>query len=67
MRARRMLHVLAAGLTIALAGPALGQGKLVVYTSNDSNLNRFVFDAFTKETAALLPSASIRSATSSGA
>jgi iron(III) transport system substrate-binding protein len=45
-----MLHVLAAGLTIALAGPALGQGKLVVYTSNDSNLNRFVFDAFTKET-----------------
>ncbi len=50
MRARRMLFVLAAGLTMVSMGQAFGQGKLVVYTSNDSNLNRFVFDAFTKET-----------------
>ena len=35
-------------LAAALAGPALGQGKVVVYTSNDSNLNRYVFDAFKK-------------------
>ena len=34
----------------AAMGPALGQGKVVVYTSNDSNLNRFVFEAFKKET-----------------
>jgi len=31
-------------------GPALAQGKVVVYTSNDSNLNRFVYEAFRKET-----------------
>jgi len=29
---------------------ARAAGKVVVYTSNDSNLNRFVFEAFTKET-----------------
>jgi iron(III) transport system substrate-binding protein len=34
----------------AAVGPAFGQGKVVVYTSNDSNLNRFVYDAFRKET-----------------
>jgi iron(III) transport system substrate-binding protein len=34
----------------AAMGPAFGQGKVVVYTSNDSNLNRFVYDAFKKET-----------------
>lgn len=50
MRARRMLTLLFAGLSLAMAGPALGQGKVVVYTSNDSNLNRFVFEAFTRET-----------------
>jgi len=32
------------------AGQAAAQGKVVVYTSNDSNLNRYVFDAFKKET-----------------
>jgi iron(III) transport system substrate-binding protein len=37
-------------LAAAMAGPALGQGKVVVYTANDSNLNRSVFDAFKKET-----------------
>src|SRR4051812_13203372 len=35
----------------ALAGsPARADGKVVVYTSNDSNLNRYVFEAFKKET-----------------
>src|SRR3979409_1188071 len=29
---------------------AQAAGKVVVYTANDSNLNRFVFEAFTKET-----------------
>ena len=36
--------------SMLFAGPAAAQGKVVVYTSNDSNLNRFVFDAFKKET-----------------
>ena len=70
-------------LAAATATSALGQGKVVVYTSNDSNLNRFVFEAFKKETGieveqveagsgvvfcgASPPSASARSATSSGA
>ncbi|HZP79183.1 MAG TPA: extracellular solute-binding protein [Pseudolabrys sp.] len=49
MRARRLAFLVAA-LSLALAGPAYAQGKLVVYTSNDANLNQFVFDAFTKET-----------------
>ena len=55
---------------------------MVVYTSNDSNLNRFVFEAFKKETGVeveqveagsgvifrrMRPSASARSATSCGA
>jgi iron(III) transport system substrate-binding protein len=34
----------------AAVGPAMAQGKVVVYTSNDSNLNRFVYDGFKKET-----------------
>ena len=34
-----------------LVEDAISQGaKVIVYTSNDSNLNRFVFDAFNKET-----------------
>jgi iron(III) transport system substrate-binding protein len=49
MLTRRTMTLLA-GLSIALAAPAAAEGKLVVYTANDSNLNRFVFDAFTKET-----------------
>lgn len=46
----RMMKLLFAGIAIAFVGPAMGQGKVVVYTSNDSNLNRFVYDAFKKET-----------------
>ena len=30
--------------------PARAQGKLVVYSANDANLDRFVFEAFTRET-----------------
>ena len=44
---RRM--TLLALASVLFAVPALAQ-KVVVYTSNDSNLNRFVFDAFKKET-----------------
>jgi len=47
MLARMMAALL---LAAATAGSALGQGKVVVYTSNDSNLNRFIFEAFKKET-----------------
>jgi iron(III) transport system substrate-binding protein len=36
--------------TLALGTPATAQGRLVVYSSNDANLNRFVFDSFSKET-----------------
>ena len=51
MLTRRMIGTLLfAGASITLAGPAAAQGKIVVYTSNDSNLNRFVFEAFKKET-----------------
>jgi iron(III) transport system substrate-binding protein len=34
---------------LLFAGPAAAQ-KVIVYTSNDSNLNRFVYEAFKKET-----------------
>src|SRR6187455_1843035 len=47
MLARMMAALL---LAAATATSALGQGKVVVYTSNDSNLNRFIFEAFKKET-----------------
>src|SRR5262245_24078606 len=50
MLTRRMITLLLASASILLAGPAMSQGKVVVYTSNDSNLNRYVFDAFKKET-----------------
>src|SRR5437764_1668752 len=51
MLTRRMIGTLLfAGASILCAGPAAAQGKVVVYTSNDSNLNRFVFEAFKKET-----------------
>src|SRR5690242_17881369 len=46
----RWMMLLVACAALAFAGPAAAQGKIVVYTANDSNLNRFVFDAFTKET-----------------
>jgi iron(III) transport system substrate-binding protein len=44
----RRLTLLACA-ALLLAEPAAAQ-KVIVYTSNDSNLNRFVFDAFKKET-----------------
>jgi len=47
---QRISMLLLAGALAALAGPAAAQGKIVVYTANDANLNRFVFDAFTRET-----------------
>jgi len=50
MLIRRITASLLVGLSIAFAAPASAQGKLVVYTANDSNLNRFVFEAFTRET-----------------
>jgi iron(III) transport system substrate-binding protein len=46
----RMIATLLAAAAVAIAGPALGQGKVVVYTSNDANLNRFIFEAFKNET-----------------
>jgi iron(III) transport system substrate-binding protein len=49
MLARRMIKLLFVVLSVAFAAPAGAQGKLVVYTANDSNLNRFVFEAFTRE------------------
>ena len=50
MLARRMMTLLLVGASLAFGGAAMGQGKVIVYTSNDSNLNRFVFEAFKKET-----------------
>ena len=35
---------------LAAAGAAAAQGRLVVYSANDANLNRFVFEAFSRET-----------------
>ena len=49
MFTRRMTFLLALA-PIAFAAPAAADGKVVVYTSNDSNLNRFIFEAFKKET-----------------
>jgi len=51
MLTRRGTAVIALAIAMAaLAGPAGAQGRLVVYSANDANLNRFVFDAFTRET-----------------
>jgi iron(III) transport system substrate-binding protein len=51
MPARRALLFCLPALALALAStPAAAQGKLVVYTSNEANLNKFMFDQFTKET-----------------
>jgi iron(III) transport system substrate-binding protein len=49
MLTRTIAALFAAAFSLA-SGPALAQGKVVVYTSNDSNLNRFTFEAFTRET-----------------
>jgi len=51
MLGRPMIATLLLAASVAMTGTgALGQGKVVVYTSNDSNLNRFVFEEFRKET-----------------
>jgi iron(III) transport system substrate-binding protein len=50
MLTRRMIPLVLAGASVMLAAPAMSQGKVIVYTSNDSNLNRYVFEAFKKET-----------------
>jgi iron(III) transport system substrate-binding protein len=50
MLRRSIAMLLLAGAAAMTGGPAAGQGKVVVYTANDSNLNRFVFEAFKKET-----------------
>jgi iron(III) transport system substrate-binding protein len=51
MLTRRGIAVLAIAIAaLAPGGPAAAQGRLVVYSANDANLNRFVFEAFTRET-----------------
>jgi len=50
MSTRRMFAVLAAMAVMALGGVAHAQNKVVVYSANDANLDRFVFDGFTKAT-----------------
>jgi iron(III) transport system substrate-binding protein len=45
-----MMALVVAGAATGFAAPAFAQNKVVVYSANDSNLNRFVFEAFTKET-----------------
>jgi iron(III) transport system substrate-binding protein len=47
---RTIAKLMLAGAAGAVSPSARAAGKVVVYTSNDSNLNRFVFEAFTKET-----------------
>jgi iron(III) transport system substrate-binding protein len=51
MLTRRTIgKLLLAGAAGAFSRGARAAGKVVVYTANESNLNRFVFEAFTKET-----------------
>jgi iron(III) transport system substrate-binding protein len=53
MLTRRGVAALAfatAAAAMSGTGAAMAQGKVVVYSANDANLNRFVFEAFTKET-----------------
>ena len=50
MLTRQIAMLLVAGAAMAFNDPAAAQGKVVVYSANDANLNRFVFEAFTKET-----------------
>jgi iron(III) transport system substrate-binding protein len=42
--------MLAGAATVVSRRSARAAGKVVVYTANDSNLNRFVFEAFSNET-----------------
>jgi iron(III) transport system substrate-binding protein len=45
-----IVALLGAGALWASVGAAGAQGKLVVYSANDANLNRFAFEAFARET-----------------
>ena len=47
---RGIAKLMLAGTASVLGRDAQAAGKLVVYTANDANLNRFVFEAFAKET-----------------
>src|SRR5882757_9892449 len=47
---RAIAKLMLAGAAGIVSRGARAAGKVVVYTANDSNLNRFVFEAFTKET-----------------
>src|SRR5436309_815904 len=47
---RAIAKLMLAGTASIVSRAAMAAGKVVVYTANDSNLNRFVFEAFTKET-----------------
>src|SRR6185312_16630320 len=47
---RRIYQLLVALAAMAVCGAAWAQGKVVVYSANDANLDRFVFDGFTKDT-----------------
>lgn len=47
---RRIHQLLIALAAVVLSGTAWAQGKVVVYSANDANLDRFVFDGFTKDT-----------------
>ena len=38
------------GAVLGINGPALSQSKVIVYSANEANLNRFIFEAFTRET-----------------
>jgi iron(III) transport system substrate-binding protein len=48
--AKTVAKLTLAGAAVVVSRSARAAGKVVVYTANDSNLNRFVFEAFTKET-----------------
>src|SRR6266567_388408 len=51
MLTRRMIaKLMLAGAAGIVSRGARAAGKVIVYTANDSNLNRFVFEAFIKET-----------------
>src|SRR5258707_9963191 len=47
---RAIAKLMLAGAAGIVSRGAQAAGKVIVYTANDSNLNRFVFEAFTKET-----------------
>jgi iron(III) transport system substrate-binding protein len=47
---RRAVGLVAAGAASVAARSVAAQGRVVVYSANDANLNRFVFEAFGRET-----------------